>query len=277
MQNDLVFDVGAHKGEDTAFYLTKGFRVVAVEANPALCQNLEARFRDEIKMGYLTVLNVAIAEYEGEIDFFANDQMSVWGTTRKDFVERNQTIGFASNGPIKVPCSPLSRLVERCGLPHYCKIDIEGMDLEALRSLANYAPRFVSIESTKASWSDLLQEFQTFMDLGYRKFKVVDQSLIPFQGSHIGHKFEEDSSGAFGDDIPCSWLNAPEAIERYRNIFIGYALNGDTGMFAGGHKSVFNVLGKAQERLFRMKGHSGYINPATLLPHPGWFDTHASR
>ena len=30
---DLIYDVGMHRGEDTAFYLRKGFRVVAVEAD----------------------------------------------------------------------------------------------------------------------------------------------------------------------------------------------------------------------------------------------------
>ncbi len=33
---DLVDHVGAHKGEDTAFYLAKGYRVVALEANGEL-------------------------------------------------------------------------------------------------------------------------------------------------------------------------------------------------------------------------------------------------
>ena len=33
-QDDLIFDVGLHRGEDTEFYLKKGFRVVAFEANP---------------------------------------------------------------------------------------------------------------------------------------------------------------------------------------------------------------------------------------------------
>jgi hypothetical protein len=32
---DLIFDVGFHRGEDTDFYLKKGFRVVAVEATGA--------------------------------------------------------------------------------------------------------------------------------------------------------------------------------------------------------------------------------------------------
>ena len=32
--SDLIYDVGFHQGEDTAYYLKKGFRVVAFEAHP---------------------------------------------------------------------------------------------------------------------------------------------------------------------------------------------------------------------------------------------------
>jgi hypothetical protein len=34
MRPDLIYDVGLHLGEDSEFYLKKGFNVVAVEANP---------------------------------------------------------------------------------------------------------------------------------------------------------------------------------------------------------------------------------------------------
>lgn len=32
--DDLIIDVGMHYGNNTAFYLKKGFRVAAIEANP---------------------------------------------------------------------------------------------------------------------------------------------------------------------------------------------------------------------------------------------------
>ena len=35
MEN-LIFDIGFHKGEDTLFYLLKGYRVIAVDADPNL-------------------------------------------------------------------------------------------------------------------------------------------------------------------------------------------------------------------------------------------------
>ena len=34
----LIYDVGAHKGEDTEYYLRKGFRVIAIEAMPEFCE-----------------------------------------------------------------------------------------------------------------------------------------------------------------------------------------------------------------------------------------------
>ena len=33
---NLIYDVGLHLGEDTEYYLKKGFRVIAFEANPEL-------------------------------------------------------------------------------------------------------------------------------------------------------------------------------------------------------------------------------------------------
>ena len=41
VDRSLIFDVGCNDGQDSDFYLKKGFRVVAVEANPALCELLK--------------------------------------------------------------------------------------------------------------------------------------------------------------------------------------------------------------------------------------------
>src|SRR5258705_4089288 len=42
----LIYDVGAHEGQDTAFYLKKGFKVVAIEASPQLSAKLSEKFSD---------------------------------------------------------------------------------------------------------------------------------------------------------------------------------------------------------------------------------------
>ena len=43
----MIFDVGCHNGQDFVFYLKKGFKVVAIEANPTLCTELRQRFADQ--------------------------------------------------------------------------------------------------------------------------------------------------------------------------------------------------------------------------------------
>jgi hypothetical protein len=52
----LIYDVGAHKGEDAEFYLKKGFSVVAIEANPELYSLLSVGFSEFIKSGNLFFL-----------------------------------------------------------------------------------------------------------------------------------------------------------------------------------------------------------------------------
>jgi hypothetical protein len=38
MDGNLIYDFGMHDGADTDYYLRKGFRVVAVEADPLLAR-----------------------------------------------------------------------------------------------------------------------------------------------------------------------------------------------------------------------------------------------
>ncbi len=42
---DLIFDLGMHTALDTKFYLDKGFRVVAVEANPRMVESAREQVR----------------------------------------------------------------------------------------------------------------------------------------------------------------------------------------------------------------------------------------
>src|SRR5262249_33137823 len=190
---------------------------------------------------------------------------------------------------IRVEARSLADIIAEFGVPRYCKIDIEGNDLDALKSLtgAEELPPFISIESEKRDWSRLMEEFRTFHKLGYSRYKVVDQTLLNLQacprpareGNDCDHVFEDGSSGLFGDELPGAWLSVSEAVEAYRQIFRGYALNGDNGMFSkgGGVVSIFHAFGRIQAAGARLRRISGYVNPAEILPPAAWYDTHAAR
>ncbi|QOV21341.1 class I SAM-dependent methyltransferase [Anabaenopsis elenkinii] len=78
MDKNLIIDVGVHLGEDTEYYLKKGFRVVGIEADPQLYQTTKKRLQSYINDGQLQLLNVAIAAQDGDITFYTNLNNSEW-------------------------------------------------------------------------------------------------------------------------------------------------------------------------------------------------------
>ena len=44
----IIYDIGANDGADTGFYLAKGFKVIAVEADPALCDKIGKQYHLQV-------------------------------------------------------------------------------------------------------------------------------------------------------------------------------------------------------------------------------------
>lgn len=270
IERDLVYDLGLHKGEDTDYYLKRGFRVVAIEADPELAALNRQRFADEIDSGRLVLVEGAVSDTaDDQVTFFRNVDHSVWGTVVKSWAERNSRLGTGSV-EVTVRVVRLGELFERYGAPYYLKIDVEGMDLVALKTLLDSSarPTYVSIESEKIDFGRLQEEFDVFEQLGYDEFAVVEQwgaflQRVPtdsHEGRPIDHVFEPGSSGLFGSDLRVEWVDRAEAERRYRSIFRSYRLFGDDSVFA---------------RVPRLRAWKERLEWRLRRPLPGWYDTHA--
>lgn len=238
MQNSLIFDIGCHIGQDSDHYLRKGFRVVAVEANPALCEALRQRFSSSIAEGKFVLVESAIAGHIGEVPFFVNEKESIWGTIRPEMADLNQERFGAGSTKIIVPAITFGSLVAKYGVPYYLKIDIEGADLLCLEGLlaVDERPQYISYENEKLSFSALRVEMELLKKLGYTRFQIVDQGLVQKQkppypakeGVYSDRNIEHGSTGLFGKELPGPWLSHTGAIRRYvqiylRNRFLGLA------------------------------------------------------
>jgi hypothetical protein len=99
---DLVFDVGMHKGEDTDYYLKKGFRVIGFEAVRDLVDHCRVRFSDAVDSGRLTIVEGAIVSSHHlksrtpTVRFYRNLDSSVWGTLSETWAARNAMLGTRS-------------------------------------------------------------------------------------------------------------------------------------------------------------------------------------
>ena len=59
LNSNLIFDFGIGNGEDSRFYLHKGYSVVAVDADPLACKELELNCSSYLKTR-LTVINCVV-------------------------------------------------------------------------------------------------------------------------------------------------------------------------------------------------------------------------
>lgn len=272
MADDLIYDVGMHRGEDTAYYLAKGFRVVAFEANPELVEICTRRFERELLEGRLTIEAGAIAPPEaGESVTFYRNEKTVWGTISPDWQERNRKLGKQS-GTITLPRLDFAAALQRHGVPHYLKIDVEGVDQHILDVVqaASVTPDYLSIESEKVDFDILIAELDRLAALGYRRFRAVQQAnvggrhlpIATLTGGTVVHRFERDGSGPFADDLAQPWLSRDAVIAEYRRIFRRYRLFGDRSFLRQ-----LPVIGQAVRLGSRFRPY----------PLPGWYDTHARR
>ena len=148
-------------------------------------------------------------------------------------------------------------------------------------------PKYVSLESSKTSFDDLLKEFYVLQKLGYRKYKIVPQHRIEEQrlpnpareGQFIDHVFQSHSSGAFGRELPGKWLSLEQALKEYMRIFKKYRTVGDSGSLSSlaretpeSRKS--RPIASAAALARNMLNHK-LLRSLKARLMAGWYDTHA--
>jgi FkbM family methyltransferase len=166
----LVYDIGLHNGGDTRHYLKEGCRVIAIDANPAMCAAAVAEFRTYIDSNQLTILNCGIAEQAGKLEFWICDDVTEWSSFNRELASRNGS----KHHHVPADCIPMQDIIGRFGVPDYMKIDIEGSDMCCLKGLTKEtAPQYISIEMYHEA-GDL--EIRSLHELGYRRFKIICQN-----------------------------------------------------------------------------------------------------
>ncbi len=121
----LAFDVGAYVGERTEMMLTLGARVVAFEPQPFLAREVRARASAK----RLTVVETAMGAQVGSADLFLT-QNTGGASLNSDWYRTEDY------GKITVPVTTLDAQIAKFGLPAFCKIDVEGFEVEVLKGLS---------------------------------------------------------------------------------------------------------------------------------------------
>ena len=169
-QDALAFDIGAHVGNRTRALASTGARVIAVEASAPLADLLEWFYGQHKRV---TILNQAVAAEEGAVRLFSSRRFPTVNTVNPAWREQvGQSAGFSAvrwEDEELVEAITLDRLIGQFGLPDFCKLDIEGNELEALRGLSRPI-RGLSFEYIPAVKEIGLEVIARLQELGDYRF-----------------------------------------------------------------------------------------------------------
>ncbi len=128
----LCFDVGANRGGKSEAMLKAGMRVVAFEPSQEALIELRARCS---KNPLWTLMPAAVGSEPGIAKLYCR-QDSGLSSLRDDWI--GETINTEY-----VPVVTLDNAIKTFGNPFYCKIDVEGWELEVLEGTHSSSPIIV--------------------------------------------------------------------------------------------------------------------------------------
>ena len=194
-EGDLCFDVGANIGERTAIFLQLGAKVIAVEPQPFCVEYLQQHYD---KNPNVTVVPKGLAAKPGILPMYISDSHTIstfseqWQTGRFKDYEWNQTH--------EVEVTTLDHLVEQFGIPKFCKIDVEGFELEVLMGLSKPI-EYISFEFAMEFIDKADACTEHLMNLGYQHFNYA-----------LGDNLATPNKLVFD-----SWKNGPEIMHSIKH------------------------------------------------------------
>ncbi|HJR58566.1 MAG TPA: FkbM family methyltransferase [Vicinamibacterales bacterium] len=141
LQDRVVYEIGAFQGILTLFFSSRAKAVIAYEPNPPsynrVLQNLRLNGCTNVQ-----VRNLAVGERAGSIRLLS-DPLMPGGTSGDPTVSRQIEVSTAATS-VDVPVVTIDEDMAAARLPppHLVKIDIEGMELPALKGMVETLTRY---------------------------------------------------------------------------------------------------------------------------------------
>jgi FkbM family methyltransferase len=193
LPGELVFDIGAHTGAKTEWYLNRGARVVAVEPQQACLDALQSRLGQHRN---LTIVQRGVSDAAGTLIMHINEAAPVLST----FSQKWMTGRFKDQvweHHVEVEMTTLDQLVSEFGSPRYIKIDVEGLEKQVMLGLTGKNGT-ISLEFTSEFFDDSRDLIWYARGLGYKRFN---------------YSFGESDSFA----LP-AWVDAAELVSTLRTV-----------------------------------------------------------
>jgi FkbM family methyltransferase len=204
-KGDICFDVGANLGNRSEVFLHLGAKVIAVEPQKDCIKYLSIKYGNK-----LTIEKYGLGPIEEERTMYINDE-SIISSFDKEWVDEVQVgrfkrFKFSQTAEIKM--TTLDKLIEKHGRPSFCKIDVEGFELQVLKGLTQPLP-CISIEYMAPEFK------QKSIDCLNYLYQLDNQILINYS---VGESMEWENE---------EWLNYQSFLELMQTETFDKTIFGD--------------------------------------------------
>jgi len=214
----IVFDLGFFNGQDSLNYINKGYKVIAVEANPFLFKKYKKKYLKHIKSKDLIIINRIFSKNPKAV-FYYNPYEIFRGSVDKNlatntkFSPKMYDLKFKKKViAVKLPLTNLLKLVKEYGSPYYIKFDMDGVEEDLMEDLFKLKkkPKYLSVEFPKdfANYN-----FKNLKKLKYKKFLFVNQIYNTSNDSYFSFV---NSSGDFGHHLKQKFYSFSKAKKIYK-------------------------------------------------------------
>jgi FkbM family methyltransferase len=147
---NLCFDIGANIGTKSKTMIAIGAKVIAFEPQSSCHEQLS-----KIKNSNFNFYPFAVGAKNEEKELHLSSYSEI-ATLSKQFIDNYSSEKVFWINTEKVQVKSIDYLIDQFGLPDYCKIDVEGYELEIVHNLSHQIP-MIELEFTEKFLSDTLQ------------------------------------------------------------------------------------------------------------------------
>ena len=162
-EGDLCFDVGAAVGNRTEFFLKLGAKVICIEPQEVFLQHLNKSFGNNKNV---IILPQGVADREGVAELYICQDNPYISTMSDKWREESRfSNDWCWEKTQEIFVTTLNTLISQYGVPAFCKIDVEGLEVAVIKGLSIPIPT-ISFEFTREFFDDAKECINHLLSIG---------------------------------------------------------------------------------------------------------------